>query len=246
MSQLQHLTLEMGSDQQPLQLGVLPGSVTYLNLANCTVSGSSSLQLPLLQELELKVVKAVNTPEWERMLLTRAVHLRKLSITCRHAGDFAGAWAALPQLQQLQDIYIFGLSSWPEAGHYAGLTASSQLTSLQLALRSLPAGAVQRMFSAERQLPLLQVLCVSSSSSFSSKWHVGPGDVPSVVKCCPSLRSLCSESSSVLYPDSSVSQGELQQLLQLTELEALAVGGACWGDSAVQGVLAEMTGRHHA
>jgi hypothetical protein len=65
-----------------------------------------------------------------------------------------------------------------------------------------------------------------------------PGDVGLLVACCPGLRDL-----SVVWAGADISCSELEQLLQLTALTRLSIGGEGWTDDTASKVLARMTGR---
>jgi hypothetical protein len=136
----------------------------------------------------------------------------------------------------------------------ATLTASRWLSVLSCEDCQFPAGSVGRMFPAGWRLPFLQVLdfnccegdleCYafhdedSDPSVFSRcSLQLQLGELRGLVQCCPNLREL-----STLWVDSSIRWLELQQLLQLTKLTKLGLGGDDVDDDVAVEVLAHMTG----
>jgi hypothetical protein len=249
-TQLSSVELEnVGTSDQPLDLGTLPGSLKALTFTNCDVSyadtSSSGLavQLPLLQKLHVCMTSGTSNLQHLCLLLRQAPALSKLRFMgdCRSFLDRASG--VLPQLQSLQHIELDDLrreGTAPEAAHHAALTSSSQLTSLELLHWRWPVGAVQHMFPAGRQLQRLQKLCVP----FTAGWDLEPGDISCIVACCPNLRCLADDlfiSGSAFVDVGRISTTELQQLRQLTALSTLSIRSPCW-DPAAAAVLADLTG----
>jgi hypothetical protein len=136
----------------------------------------------------------------------------------------------------------------------AALTASRWLSVLSCEDCRFPAGSMGRMFPAGWRLPFLQVLdfnccegdleCYafhdedSDPSVFSRcSLQMQLGELRGLVQCCPDLREV-----SALWVDSGIRWLELQQLLQLTKLTKLGIGGDDVDDDVAVGVLAHMTG----
>jgi hypothetical protein len=210
LRQLQWLgLLNVGSELHPVKLEDMPQSLTRLDFSSCTISCSAKpggdFQLDALQELSLS------------------------------GSDFTEAsppaWAFAPSLQR---VYACATYNTYSADAFAALTASSNLTSLELASCSFPVGAVECMFTASRQLPCLQKLAINedpdwawpASISDSAPLVLSPGDLANLTACSPNLREL-----SYVWADDDISCSELQLLQRLTALTKLSVGGSAgWHD----------------
>lgn len=130
-----------------------------------------------------------------------------------------------------------------EAASLDALTASSQLTRLNLCGTDLPRGAGRHMLPPGRQLPLLRELAVSSGCEWEAmragvdlaeQRPLGEADLGRLAAVCPGLERLHIES---------VLDGTLQlePLQQLSRLTALAVGGAEVDNAAAERVLSRLS-----
>jgi hypothetical protein len=165
-------------------------------------------------------------------------------VDCRRFLDQASG--VLSQLLKMQHIELCAedwefhqLITDPEAAQLAALTSSSQLTLLGLTFNRMPAGAVQHMFGAGRQLQRLQHLNIQVYDA--TGWNLEPGDISCIVACCPNLRCKCRSNVGVDISVGRISTSELQQLRQLTALSTLSIRIPSW-DTAAAAVLADMTG----
>jgi hypothetical protein len=253
LSQLRSVAMiDVGTAEQPLELITLPGSLTTLYIVNCDVSyadNSSSasapvVQLPLLRMFGVWRESTDNNLQHVCKLLRGASALREF----KYMGDCglflyftAGAWSQLLRLQRIELLSFEPTSdqqsSDPQAARLWALTSSSQFTSIELGFWQLPAGAVQQLFPAERQLPRLQELIIGRSKA---GWELEPGDISSLVACCPNLRCLSRPNKGAAAGVGRISTSELQQLLQLTALSTFSTRIPSWGTAAVT-VLADMT-----
>lgn len=124
----------------------------------------------------------------------------------RSAEGTAALLRALEQMTCLQDLELSseGIdldSTAPQS--FAALTASTQLTRLVLTpddYAPLPKGAVQHMFPAGRQLPLLQHIgfrpYIQDQEEFEKEeWCMDGADIGCIAACCTGLQwlelSLC-------------------------------------------------------
>jgi hypothetical protein len=257
---------ELGTSSQPLDLGKLPGSLTDLSFRNCytghsdTSSSASccAVQQPLLRALNVSIVGAEVSPEcWQHLclLLRQASALSNLSFRGDCGSFLDRASGVLSQLQSLQYMHLDNASNellndhlldWdPKAAQLVAMANCSQLTSLDLGFCRWPAGAVQHMFPAGRQLQRLQQLSIALTDDLEpgAGWQLEPGDISCIVLCCPNLRCLCSRGG---YWWSAVRVGristtELQQLRKLTAMSTLRIASPRWG-AAAAAVLAETGG----
>jgi hypothetical protein len=266
----------------------LPSSLTHLDMYECETSwpaagtqqlAPSSWHLTNLLHFDVSQVGGFQTAAVARMQ-----NLRFLKLSCMDDGwmmdelDVGELLEILPQLQQLQHLELTQLLYLSSEGQHiwdpadpvaaaascAGFTASSQLTAPVLTDAGLPAGALQHMFPAGKQLPNLRRLAVFSEelgsldgtryASIRQDYTpagikalaqrdclaVEPGVLAQLAECCPNLCEL--EMLWAAGSSSSSSVSELLQLLQLTALIRLAVAGGGWDDAAARAVLAHMTG----
>jgi hypothetical protein len=262
LSRLQQLELhDAGPSDEPLLLHQLPSSLTALTLINRSIScpdpsssssSSSSLQATALQQL------VIDSDDFMPATLVCMPQLRLLTCNWYYNADDPwnmDEWSKwLPSLQQLQHFELTKAKHWGgAASSCAALTASSQLTALLLSDCVLPEGAIQHMFGGGRRLPLLQRLDVgySDEKEADPNYHprklltpeqcgllLGHGQVQQLVACCPGLAEL----SLVAPKKGSMDCSEMQQLLQLTALTKLGVGGEWWDDAKVEEVLLQLTG----
>jgi hypothetical protein len=159
----------------------------------------------------------------------------------------------LPQLQQLKQLQLIGLLGWPPHDHdhrYAALFAASGLTELSLVDDHFDTYFGKAVFAPGVRLPLLQRLrmgwgcpgdslydlmeTVWSTNPDLDEWPLGPGDVDSLVRCCPNLRQLWI--TTVVAPGT-----PMDALTALTGLTELAVGGDVIDDAVAVNVLGHMT-----
>jgi hypothetical protein len=265
LTQLSSVDLKnVGTSGQPLDLGTLPGSLIALNFVDCIVSYSDTsssasgyaVQLPLLQELEAYMANSHSNPQHVVLLLRQASALSTLIFWGDCRSFLSRASGVLSQLQSLQHIRLCtavdGLYDDqladvdPEAVQLAAVTSSSQLTSLDLTCRRVPAGTVQHMFPAGRQLQRLQDLSIEFTAGWQlapgAGWELEPGDISCIVAGCPNLRCLVrSAGIGEFVGVGRISTSELQQLRQLTALSTLSIGKPRW-DTAAAAVLADLTG----
>ena len=150
-------------------------------------------------------------------------------------GGLAALLAALPGLQQLQELTV-KLTSMNMQGHgpaaaaFSALTASSDLRTLQLSgLTAVPSGAWEHAFTAGRKLPTLHTLVMDGTPPIDFPGMLHPEDnsaleprcftdpeFEALVDCCPALRHLELRSSLERTQP-------LDLLLQLTGLTQLHV-----------------------
>jgi hypothetical protein len=150
--------------------------------------------------------------------------------------------AAIGGMHQLQHLELEGeddcLHTLGQPVHCAALTASSQLTHLQIwrwVDQPLPGTAVQHMFPAGRQLSQLQQLVLSGAEEEDSEGGcITTDDLHSIVGACPALRCLS-------IPGVLAAGADVSALLQLpSTCASLALGGYAVGDEAA-GVVAQLT-----
>lgn len=124
------------------------------------------------------------------------------------SGVAVGASALLSSLsgmRKLQHLSVISQQSGltdAQASEFAALTASSQLTYLQVAAvegQPMPAAALQHMFPAGKQLPLLQHVSLSCDEAGAEAGHCTGADLRSMFSACPGLCSL--DVTGLLHPD---------------------------------------------
>jgi hypothetical protein len=249
--QLQHLDLKtVGTEEHPVQLQALPGSLSLLSLSDVVVGSmtgisSSSWSLQRLQELEL-----LETDVPPTVLL----HMPQLQSLFWHTNQFLEKQellSVLPKLQQLRSLSLDGVDGPAAASDYAALTASSNLDTLSLYACGLAASAVEHMFGAGRLLPHLHAIGIQAT--FGISWPdpieedddedgtyglvVGPLDAARLAGCCPGL---CCLGPLIITDD--VTAADLLPLLQLSALTYLELGGAALDDDVAEQVLVKLTG----
>jgi hypothetical protein len=224
MQGLQQVLLEEGNHMPMCQLQHLPSSITHLEFCGKMYGDElSPYSLPneLLQltgVLHLKLNECCIPPT----VLGAFTRLQSLNLELcallpvndddddegddRNAEGTAALLRALEQMTCLRDLELSsdGIdidSTAPQS--FAALTASTQLTRLVLTPDDdapLPKGAVQHMFSAGRQLPLLQHISFSpdieDQEEFESEdWCIDGADISRIAACCTGLQwlelSLC-------------------------------------------------------
>jgi hypothetical protein len=161
--------------------------------SNSSSSGGSALQLPLLQELDFYKNSTDRNHQHVCLLLHQASALSKLKFfgdCCSFLDSASGVITQLPSLQHIElktdsQLQHHQLSWDPEAAHLAALTSSSQLTLLELSFWELPAGAVQQLFPAGRQLQRLQELYIGCRRRTVLDWNFEPGDISCIVDAAP-------------------------------------------------------------
>jgi hypothetical protein len=184
---------DVGQAPEASQQGVLPTAATSSFLDNVQ-------HMQRLQELQLRLC------EFDPALLSSIAGLRKLHLDrCQLLpGNQAGTRALLGVMQgltQLQGKIHLCLQSGCTSGVapelFAALTASAQLTSLELVPvggQPLPWGAVRRMFPAGCSMPQLQVLQIKGVEDVTAvdmyAWAMGDRDLVAIANACPGLREL--------------------------------------------------------
>lgn len=218
----------------PRFLASLPelSKLLVLDLDRCTFDPSGLACASLLQQLRLVGCRLLPCFEDEQY----------------DSAGTAALLAALPKLTRLKHLELqlssFDVSGQQPLEHYAGLTASAQLTCLMLHPQyeaPLPKGAAQHMFPANRQLPLLKTLIISPDGDDYDEDHaqqvccLDAADLASIARCCQGLQEVC-------IAHAVVGGGaDVTALLQLpASCQSLRVGGVGFGDAAAA-VLAQLT-----
>jgi hypothetical protein len=224
LPQLQELTLEHDGDDEVLGAGGLAGLRHLMKLffhkqssaMHGCLEPSVFADLPQLQQLVLYDVDIAGAPATLLQELERLQQLTRLSLS--EVLDSDTAPAPVPA--------------------YSALTASSRLQCLALYDCTLPPGAWQHVFSAQR--PELQELMVADCGRFSAL------DVESMVSAGPGLRRLERRDwrGSTLYAQpqqmSQLVPAAVVPLSRLSQLSGLHLSGV---DDAVAGaVLAQLSG----
>jgi hypothetical protein len=251
LSQLQCLKLvDVGSSHCPVRFADLPCGLTALHLScvgtaiTFDSSSSSSWQLPLLRQLK------VQDCEVPAAALQRMPQLQHFWCENDLLSDFHGIAAGLQHLQQLQTLKLAWFGQDMQAAEFAGLTASSHLTSLELLTCGVDEGAARHMFRQGQLMPQLQRFLIAGCDSDwggdardaleeFSDWSVllQDGDADRIVTSCPALQSL-----GTLAIAEGLPQSQLLPLLQLTALTELGIGGDGCTDAVAEQLLAKMTG----
>jgi hypothetical protein len=267
MQSLQHLSMGFGAvhsnDTLPT---VLPPGLTRLelvmqNVVTRTWSGGfpnqpgiqaclKSLQhMQHLQELDLQLC------DLDPTVLGSSNGLRKLQLgSCDLLPrGKAGAHALLGALQgftALQAIHLdmqvssSNVARWVAPAHFAALTESAHLTSLELSATDampLPRGAVRYMFPDGCSKPQLQVLSITdrcgnaNHSRYACDDEAGvclkDRDISRIVSACPGLNTL--QLMRVVQPGTTFNS--LQGLPE--SFSSLSVGGQAFGDAAAVAVV---------
>jgi hypothetical protein len=189
----------------PLQLPQLPG-LLRLEMAWCTVP--------------LTLLGSVNTKLQECWLLPWDPEDDDIQ-----PEGTATLLDTLPRFTHLQDLNLdLELDTETiDPQRFSSLTFSSSLTSLSLTSAggpALPAGAVQHMFPAGRQLPALEDLTIESHLPAAEGFCLDTGALAHVVNACPSL--VCLDIIDAVKPGA-----DLSPLLQLPEsCTSLHIGDA--------------------
>lgn len=209
----------------PWELQQLAG-LLQLKLSNCAVPPAVLQSFPRLQKLHVERCDLLPSDDEE------------------NPDDFdsRGTAALLDVLQQLTclqrlELSLDRLDTEATPSHlFAALTASSCLTALNLepdCYIPLPKGAVQHMFGAGKQLPLLQRLAIFNYDDSNhphgwpdDEWTIDGSDLHLIARCCPALQQL--DIALNVNPDA-----DLEGLLQLPQsCTRLNVGGAVFDDDA--------------
>jgi hypothetical protein len=153
------------------------------------------------------------------------------------ASALLSAISGLSQLQRLSVVNERYALAGAQASACAALTASSQLTYLQVSAveeQPLPPAALQHMFPAGKQLPLLQHVTLSCDGPDAEAGHATAAELRLLFSACPGLSSL--DITDLLEPDT-----DIEVLLELpTTCCSLRVGGDSLDDDAA-GVIAKLT-----
>jgi hypothetical protein len=209
--------------------------------------------VPQLRWLELDLQES-HVPVWGmRDVAAVLPQLQRLRLYGMHFTPAAAAAAASPA--------AVAASEAEAAANCVAITASTALSLLSLEHCRLPAGALQHMFPAGKQLPQLQLLaihCIPAALSDvdfslesdtaavrSCSLAINADDVAQLVACCPNLRELSTlwvDGSSSSFADAAQLSRALTSLTSLTGLTKLGVGGAAWDNAAAEEVVAHMPG----
>jgi hypothetical protein len=213
----------------------------------------------------LKHLDLVNVLGFEPALLAHLTSLTSFKLQREEVSDEfwlepnAEYWEmalldVLPQLQQLQELQLFGVLGWPPHQHthnYAALFAASGLTALNLIHSDLDPYFGQAVFAPGVQLPLLRRLqmgwgywdsvqqCMDpgwEELPEHDSWPLGPGDIDGLVRCCPNVQQLWL--TTVIAPGT-----PMAALMALTALTELLVGGDVIDDVVAVDVLGRMPWR---
>jgi hypothetical protein len=278
MQQLQALEL-MVDEASPAVLAGLPMSLTKLEflwggtqqredaiasvlLPRQPLSCSTVpalVQLTALQELHIHGYGGggMRPAFCSNMLQLRVLHLGELydSVAVQQLLEVVPKFSSLQSLRVCSEGGKAAALPAREFSRYSALLPPStqHLTCLELSWYRgalLPAGSVQRMFAAGRQLPQLKQLllglpddewmlsssdCEPDDMFDSLQPCVGSEDVRRLVSCCPALQQLWL--AGVLRPGT-----DLSPLLQLQQLTCLVTCGTAVDDVAAGSVLAKLRG----
>jgi hypothetical protein len=258
LSQLTRLQLlGIGGSEEALQMDDPPSSLTHLQLLNCYIQGpedSSSWQLPSLQELEVWGVTGFRpaTLAGMQQLCWLQMNNDNCTIDVEHLPEY------LSQQQRLEHLELYDMQQGAQEvsdASFAGLTASSFLTSLRLTDCCMSNDAASHMFPEGRQLQQLEV---GASHDLFNDYAEPPqpanfgvdqevqrrsltlswNDLQQLTSCCPNLQQL----SLVWSEEYGPAGNDLRQLLRLMQLTKLSVGGLDWDDGAAERVLVQLTG----
>lgn len=256
MQGLQQIAIQHVQEVPVCDIRHLPSSITELELHGNMFHDESPSLPPELQQLSkllrlrltwCAVPPAVlgSVPQLRMLRLQDCTLLpNRVRDTIQTEGT-AALLEALPKLTCLEDLQLDlqgldSISIGPQ--HFSALTASSHLTQLRLVPEKrmpVPNGAVQHMFPAGRQMPVLQELRISPRfRAGSDEWCIDSGDIRRISSCCPRLQGL--EIMGSVRPGA-----DLSGLLQLPKsCVSLFVGGAAFTDEAAS-ILAQLTQLKH-
>lgn len=192
LQQLQELRLQRGCHITSSSSLRFPASLTLLQMLRLpemtVVAAPTITQLSNLQHLDIS-----STKHFDPVLLLSFPKLKFLRIRCSLADTVAGEAAAtatllsnLVQLTQLQHLNLqYTLAVKLEAAEpYAALTASSQLTYLNISSTAVPASAAQCIFAAEQPSKGLLEVQVDAAA------FAAAGSFKRLALCCPALQTL--------------------------------------------------------
>jgi hypothetical protein len=194
------------------ELQHLPSSTTQLQFdsdrygVKVHLDPSLPAQLPQLAGLlQLELFDCAVPPTVLRTFThLRTLKLQRCTLLPRNPDDgldtegTAALLDALSQMTLLQDLNlsIEELDTVSTAPRLAALTASTHLTRLVLdpdEHTPLAKGAAQYMFSAGKQLPLLQHITISPSVQYSEDWDewcMDGDEIAQIASCCTGLQWL--------------------------------------------------------
>jgi hypothetical protein len=215
MQGLHELSLTRAEHMPPCKLQHLPSSITQLQFAGDRYiigpeSGNDPSLPPQLPQLagilELDLQECTFTPTvlgaFTRLQKLKLWHCTLLPLGADESEfDTEGTTALLDALAQMTclrdlELALEGLDTVGTAPRrFAGLTASTHLTRLMLepeCILPLAKGAVQYMFPAGRQLPLLQHITmrphVEDAQDWDlEEWCIDGADISRIAKCCTEL-----------------------------------------------------------
>lgn len=177
---------------QVIHLTELPSSLTLLDLENPPEIPIKGMQ-QLVQLQDLHILAASDT---HLLCVSSLTRLTQLALQGCRIRNFDSINQLVMALQHLQHLKVLQLSDAlaladpaelyiPTPGSYAALTASTQLTSLQLTTTAFPPGANRFVFSAPvGRLKALKELMASADL------FAGPDSFARMVDCCPGLQWL--------------------------------------------------------
>jgi hypothetical protein len=219
MQGLQQVVLQQVEYMPVCDLQHLPTSITQLHLTEYGIGAATEHSLPpqlpqLTGLLRLELHSCAVPPKmlgaFKRLQALKVFCCRLLPAPAELDGDdelngyetegTAALLDALAGMTCLQDLELSleGLDTVSTAPQrFAALTASNQLTRLAinpLDCNPLAKGAVQYMFPAGRQLPLLQELAicpeVTADNWAEDAWCMEGADICNIAKCCTGLQKL--------------------------------------------------------
>jgi hypothetical protein len=232
MQGLQEVSLQNVADMPICQLQHLPSSLTQLHFRGNMYGGGVPTGSPSVPDELLELAGVLNLklngcciPSAVLGAFTRlqGLHLDRCTLLPRNgdndhrsAEGTAALLRALEQMTCLQDLELTleGIDTkFTAPQSFRALTASTQLTRLALTpddYAPLPKGAVQYMFPAGRELPLLQHITFSPyiedpEGWEAAEWCVDGADIGCIAACCTGLQWL--DLSLVVKPGEDVCRG---------------------------------------
>jgi hypothetical protein len=192
LTRLVHLSLAIRCPDDQVTARMLSGmhDLTYLELDNVPFQPEALAGNTKLQHLDLSSGSVCGRAA---ALLSQLQHLQLTHVTLQN--NLQDGEYQYEEPGELPTAIDWGFAFRrppdgiiPPAAAYSALTASSKLQHLDISWCKLPAGVWQHMFSADRQLPHLRHLNLSSIRQPLDSGHPGPGQL--IASCCTGLQSL--------------------------------------------------------